>query len=203
MASYLNTAGCHLFPLRCFRWNHTLTQYLVIFGGLVFFFCLYYGGFQRSLSAALMAGTVDNRANISKNYEPPIEQLTMIDATKWRRPPISATTEMIITSTRPITTENPAASSSSATASFKSTCSASADDRGPHQRVIGYSIYSKNFSEPSFYNLHLTWFTETLRTIPVKYPGIVVYDNAIIQLNKSLNHKCPNCMLRFRNFIIY
>ena len=55
---------------------------------------------------------------------------------------------------------------------FKSTCSAAADRRGPHQNVIGYSIYGKNFSEPKFYRKYLKPFTDTLKTIPVRYPGI-------------------------------
>jgi hypothetical protein len=28
-----------------------------------------------------------------------------------------------------------------------------------------------NFSDPTFYNSYLKWFGETLRTIPIKYPG--------------------------------
>jgi hypothetical protein len=48
---------------------------------------------------------------------------------------------------------------------FKSTCSAAADERGPHQNVIAYSMYGSNFSEPKFFDLYLKTFTETLRTI--------------------------------------
>jgi hypothetical protein len=59
----------------------------------------------------------------------------------------------------------------SSTLSFKSTCSAAADRRGPHQKVIGYSMYGSNFSDPTFYNSYLKWFGETLRAIPIKYPG--------------------------------
>ncbi len=177
MASFLNGC-CHLFP-RCFRLNHTLTQYLVIFGSLIFFFCLYYGGYHRLLSAVLLvnsSSSVDDRA---KNVHP-VEQLTIDTNTKFR-PPITTTTAAAKTTTinkpststitnsiRP-TTVNP---SLSAMATFKSTCSAAADGRGPSQKVIGYSMYGKNFSEPNFYNLYLKSFTETLRTLPVKYPGI-------------------------------
>ncbi|XP_046632219.1 uncharacterized protein LOC124311892 [Daphnia pulicaria] len=35
-------------------------------------------------------------------------------------------------------------------------------------------MYGSNFSEPRFYNLYLKSFTETLKTIPIKYPGWVV-----------------------------
>ena len=57
------------------------------------------------------------------------------------------------------------------TSTFKSTCSAAADRRGPHQNVISYSIYGDNFYEPNFYRKYLKPFTETLRTIPIRYPG--------------------------------
>jgi hypothetical protein len=57
------------------------------------------------------------------------------------------------------------------TSTFKSTCSAAADRRGPHQNVISYSIYGVNFYEPNFYRKYLKPFTETLRTIPIRYPG--------------------------------
>lgn len=54
------------------------------------------------------------------------------------------------------------------TSTFKSTCSAAADRRGPHQNVISYSIYGDNFYEPNFYRKYLKPFTETLRTIPIR-----------------------------------
>ncbi|XP_046640966.1 uncharacterized protein LOC124326279 isoform X2 [Daphnia pulicaria] len=79
-------------------------------------------------------------------------------------------------SDRPSTRNNPptAITENSLATSFKSTCGAAADRRGPHQKVIGYSMYGSNFSDPKFYNKYLKWFGETLRTIPMKYPGWVV-----------------------------
>jgi hypothetical protein len=71
-------------------------------------------------------------------------------------------------------TTNTTAAKDSSTSSFKSTCSVGADRRGLNQNVISYSIYGKNFSDQKFYNLYLKSFTETLRTIPIKYPGAII-----------------------------
>jgi hypothetical protein len=54
--------------------------------------------------------------------------------------------------------------------SSSSTCSLTADLRGAHQKVIGYSIYG-DFSRDYVYRKYLKPFTETLRSIPIRYPG--------------------------------
>jgi hypothetical protein len=51
-----------------------------------------------------------------------------------------------------------------------STCSLTADLRGAHQKVIGYSLYG-DFSNDHVYRKYLKPFTETLRSIPIRYPG--------------------------------
>jgi hypothetical protein len=81
----------------------------------------------------------------------------------------SSTTTQTTTST---TTTSPTTTTEQPSTTFKSSCSAAADRRGPHQNVIGYSIYGKNFSEPKFYRKYLKPFTDTLKTIPIRYPGI-------------------------------
>lgn len=53
---------------------------------------------------------------------------------------------------------------------FNSTCSRAADRRGPHQKVISYSIYG-DFSQPDIVRKYLKPFRETIKTIPVIYPG--------------------------------
>jgi hypothetical protein len=80
---------------------------------------------------------------------------------------------------------------STATTLFKSTCSAAADGRGPHQNVIAYSMFGSNFSEPKFYDLYLKTFSETLRTIPAKYPGTFLrLHNAVkVEMNYFRNFK--------------
>jgi hypothetical protein len=126
---------------RCFRLNHTLTQYLIIFGSLVLFFSFYYFDGHHQLMKSSMADAIDEWIN----HEPIDKQSS------------------------PTTTTGDSAAS--AATSFRSTCSAAADRRGPNQNVIGYSMYGRNFSEPKFYNLYLKSFSETLKTIPIKYPG--------------------------------
>jgi hypothetical protein len=79
------------------------------------------------------------------------------------------------TTTTPTTTSPTTTTTEQTSSTFKSTCSAAADRRGPHQNVIGYSIYGKNFSEPKFYRKYLKPFTDTLKTIPVRYPGIFTW----------------------------
>ncbi len=136
MSSYFNSSR---FP-RCFRSHHTLAQYLIIFGSLVFLFCLYSGGLRHFRSAVLTPSISDA----------PVQLGT------------TESVRLIIEST---IKGNPE--------SFKSSCSPAADGRGPHQKVIGYSIYGKNLSDPKFYSLYLKSFTATLREIPAKYPGII------------------------------
>jgi hypothetical protein len=66
---------------RCFRLNHTLTQYLVILGCLIFFYCLYSGEYHLLLSAVVHVTStsaslsLNNRTN--NNYES--ETLPVID----------------------------------------------------------------------------------------------------------------------------
>lgn len=62
---------------------------------------------------------------------------------------------------------------SAPTCTFQSTCSCTADLRGPHQRVIGYSIYG-NLSHPDIFRKYLAPFKETLKIIPAIYPGWIV-----------------------------
>jgi hypothetical protein len=124
-----------MFP-RCFRLNHTLKKYLIIFWSLVLFFGFYYFDGHHQLMKSAMVNVIDNWIK----HEPIDKQSS------------------------PTTTGDSAVS-------FRSTCSAAADRRGPNQNVIGYSMYGRNFSEPKFYNLYLKSFSETLKTIPIKYPG--------------------------------
>lgn len=147
MSSYFNRR-CLMF-WRLFRLNHTLTQYLMMFGSLGLLFCFYYcGGHQQLIeSARCRCQKVNAGDNLTIQKSGAKHQ-------KIETKKISPTT----------TTED------SSTLSFKSTCSVTADRRGPHQNVIGYSMYG-NFSDPTFYNSYLKWFAETLRTIPIKYPG--------------------------------
>ena len=53
---------------------------------------------------------------------------------------------------------------------FSSTCSANADHRGPHQKVISYSIYG-NFSNVDMAVRYLSPLNITINTIPQIYPG--------------------------------
>jgi hypothetical protein len=161
--------------IRCFRLNHTLTQYLVILGCLIFFYCLYSGGYHRLVSAGLLVKSAssgndaDNRSTISvhpaTSDDPDVEQ-PGID----RR--ISTTTITSTTTTRAATTTaNHRLVSTTIKRSYNSTCSLAADGRGPHQNVISYSMYGKNFSDPNFFDLYLKSFTEILASIPARYPG--------------------------------
>ncbi|KZS10272.1 uncharacterized protein LOC116936196 [Daphnia magna] len=59
------------------------------------------------------------------------------------------------------------------TGPFRSVCSRNADRRGPHQKVIGYSLYG-NLSSPIFASKYLRYFNETLSKVPLAYPGWVV-----------------------------
>lgn len=54
---------------------------------------------------------------------------------------------------------------------LNSLCSSDADRRGPHQKVISYSIYG-DFSRPDVANKYLKPFRNTINEIPVIYPGI-------------------------------
>ncbi|XP_046459065.1 uncharacterized protein LOC124205651 isoform X1 [Daphnia pulex] len=56
---------------------------------------------------------------------------------------------------------------------FNSLCSLDADRRGPHQKVISYSIYG-NFSQTNVSNKYLKPFGNTINAIPVIYPGWIV-----------------------------
>ncbi|KAI9562940.1 hypothetical protein GHT06_010396 [Daphnia sinensis] len=56
---------------------------------------------------------------------------------------------------------------------FKSVCSRDADERGPHQKIIAYSLYG-NLSAPKFASKYLRFFRETLNSVPLAYPGWVV-----------------------------
>lgn len=77
---------------RCFRLNHTLTQYLVILSSLLFFYCLYFGGYHRLLSASVVRGMVNNQTN--NKYEAD-EALPVID----NRTPIINITDTVTTTT--------------------------------------------------------------------------------------------------------
>jgi hypothetical protein len=54
--------------------------------------------------------------------------------------------------------------------SFNTTCSLTADRRGPNQKVIGYSIFG-NLSHPNVFHQYLKPFLKTLEEIPLRYPG--------------------------------
>lgn len=54
---------------------------------------------------------------------------------------------------------------------FNSTCSWEADQRGPHQKIIGYSIYGELSKHKQRANRYLSCLKETLRIIPKAYPG--------------------------------
>jgi hypothetical protein len=92
--------------------------------------------------------------------------------------PVQFITTTSTTTTSTITTKNTPSTTTTreqTSSTFKSTCSAAADLRGPHQNVIGYSIYGKNFSQPKFFRKYLKPFTDTLKTIPIRYPGIFTW----------------------------
>jgi hypothetical protein len=67
--------------------------------------------------------------------------------------------------------DQPAAPATLRPSSFKSSCSLAADLRGPHQKVIGYSIYG-DFSQTATADRYLTPLAETLKDIALAYPGI-------------------------------
>jgi hypothetical protein len=54
---------------------------------------------------------------------------------------------------------------------YNSLCSSDADRRGPHQKVISYSIYG-DFSRSEVVEKYLNPFRKTIIAIPVIYPGI-------------------------------
>jgi hypothetical protein len=151
----------------CFRLNYT--RFLFIFASLVFFYCLHFGEYRRLLSAVINS-SADNRTKYSI-YEL-FEQLIF---SKFR---YYYTQYIYILYTihiyRMSQTQQKIHCQSSSF--FNSTCSAAADGRGPHQNVIGYSIYGGNFSESTFFDLYLKSFRDTLRTVPIKYPGIIRAD---------------------------
>jgi hypothetical protein len=53
---------------------------------------------------------------------------------------------------------------------LKSTCSHAAYQRGPHQKIIAYSIYG-DFSRAEVSGKYLKPFRETIKMIPIIYPG--------------------------------
>ena len=53
---------------------------------------------------------------------------------------------------------------------FNSTCSRAAHHRGPRQKVIAYSIYG-DFSRTEIVGKYLKPFRETIKDIPIIYPG--------------------------------
>ncbi|XP_046632183.1 uncharacterized protein LOC124311857 [Daphnia pulicaria] len=130
------------------RKYHTLTQHLVLFGSLV---CLYYLYFPGGLSLDLMKPVLSMNAAIENQVNK-----STIGKSKTITISTTITTNMSATELK-----------------FKSTCSMAADHRGFHQNVIGYSIYG-DFSDSNFYGQYLSVFSETLRTIPIRYPGWVV-----------------------------
>ncbi|XP_046640878.1 uncharacterized protein LOC124326211 [Daphnia pulicaria] len=69
--------------------------------------------------------------------------------------------------------DQPAAPATLQPPSFKSSCSLAADLRGPHQKVIGYSIYG-DFSQTATADRYLTPLAETLKDIALAYPGWIV-----------------------------
>jgi hypothetical protein len=56
--------------------------------------------------------------------------------------------------------------------SYNSTCSSSADKRGPHQRVIAYSLYG-DLSREDVFHKYLSPLKRTISLIPLIYPGIL------------------------------
>jgi hypothetical protein len=119
----------------------------------------HFSEYCHSFSYALRTSTTINRVNEDAFVA---HDINLTESTSPTFPSTATTTTPTTTSTT-TTTEQ--------TSTFKSSCSAAADRRGPHQNVIGYSIYGSNFSEPKFYRKYLKPFTDTLRTIPIRYPG--------------------------------
>ncbi len=153
------------------RKYHTLTQNLVIFGSLVCLYYLYFPGgpsLKLMKPALLMNTAVDNQINKSTTGK-----------SKTITIPTTITTNM-----------------SETTLKFKSTCSMAADRRGLHQSVIGYSIYG-NFSDSNFYGQYLSLLSETLRTIPIRYPGIYLISSCHPLLNNIPCSVRQQCFKRF------
>lgn len=71
---------------------------------------------------------------------------------------------------------------------FKSTCSYSADQRGPNQRIISYSIYG-NFSHENLFRKYLIPFKDTLKSIPSIYPGKLKLFTRVPLLVKKVENK--------------
>jgi hypothetical protein len=57
---------------------------------------------------------------------------------------------------------------------FQSTCSLAADRRGPHQKIISYSLYG-NFLREDHIRKYIVPFGDTLKSIPLIYPGKKLY----------------------------
>ena len=144
------------------RLRYSWTLYLVIAAGLVVIVRMHYGH-QQLIELIKSAVDFDD-----EHPEFPVQFTTTTSTT--------TSTTTTTTTTTPTTT-SPTTTTEQTSSTFKSTCSAAADRRGPHQNVIGYSIYGKNFSEPKFYRKYLKPFTDTLKTIPVRYPGIFKWLN--------------------------
>ncbi len=148
MTSHLNRGCFQSFFPKLFRLRHSWTLYLVISAGVVVLFRLY-SGRQQLIESIKDAVMVDHTESVTFN----------------------TTTATTTTTSTTTTTTSSSTTTLSTKSTFKSTCSSAADGRGPHQNVIGYSIYGGNFSEPKFYRKYLKPFTDTLRTIPIRYPG--------------------------------
>ena len=149
MKSHFNR-GFHSWCSKLFRLRCSWILCLAFSAGFVFLFRMHLYGHEKQ-SIELFKDAVVAHNNLTEFPSATI--------------PSAATTTTPATTSPTTTTEQPSST-------FKSTCSAAADRRGPHQNVIGYSIYGKNFSEPKFYRKYLKPFTDTLKTIPVRYPGI-------------------------------
>jgi hypothetical protein len=90
--------------------------------------------------------------------------------------------------------DQPAAPATLQPSSFKSSCSLAADLRGPHQKVIGYSIYG-DFSQTATADRYLTPLAETLKDIALAYPGIyllysLIPASPIMAVDVQLNNAC-------------
>jgi hypothetical protein len=158
MKSYFNR-GLHSWCSKLFRLRYSWTLCFVFSAGIVILFRLHYGRQQELIELI-------NDAVVAH------DDLTDIPAVTF---PSTATTTSSTTTQTTTSTSTTAPATTEQTSSFKSSCSAAADRRGPHQNVIGYSIYGGNFSEPKFYRKYLKPFTDTLRTIPIRYPGIAYF----------------------------
>jgi hypothetical protein len=147
MTSHLNRGCFQSFFPKLFRLRPSWTLYLVVSAGVVIIFRLYSG--HQQLNESIKDAIIDDHTEFRVTFS-----------------------TIITTTTTATTTATGGTTITEQTTTFKSTCSSAADGRGPHQNVIGYSIYGGNFSEPKFYRKYLKPFTDTLRTIPIRYPGI-------------------------------